>query len=170
MPSGNNCTHKRRNCTCYHLCNLLLMQLFPNCTPIHVVTYANGCSSLYVYYRYIIEYSFMAQNLPTILLFLIPLVDVDYNSTTCALTFPAGSGPGTTRSCSIPIFDDALVEANEAISVSGSTATTVLPFTTTVIITDTDSKPIYYTTLFCSCMYLHVSLDFHTLIYLVDNL
>lgn len=65
---------------------------------------------------------------------------VDYNNTVCQLVFPAGSVAGTIRSCFITISDDALEEGDETISVTGSTATTVLPFTTTVIITDDDSK------------------------------
>ena len=71
-------------------------------------------------------------------------MDVDYDSTTCNLTFPSGSGPGTMRSCFIPILEDELVEAVETISIAGSTTTTVLPFTTTVVITDR-SKPIHQT-------------------------
>ena len=68
----------------------------------------------------------------------LPPADVDYESTTCNLTFPSGSGPGTRRSCFIPILGDELEEADETISVAGSTVTTVLPFTTTVVITDAE--------------------------------
>ena len=72
-------------------------------------------------------------------------VDVDYNSTTCDLVFPAGSGPGTMRSCFIPILDDVLVEGDETISITGITASIALPFTSFVVITDPDSKPIHPT-------------------------
>lgn len=67
---------------------------------------------------------------------ILPPADVDYESTICNLTFPIGSGPGTIRSCFIPILDDELMEDDETISIEGSTDTTVLPFTTTVVITD----------------------------------
>lgn len=65
-----------------------------------------------------------------------PSANVDYSSTTCRLIFPSGSGPGAMRSCFIPILDDELMEDDETISIEGSTDTTVLPFTTTVVITD----------------------------------
>ena len=66
----------------------------------------------------------------------------DYRLTYCNLDFDAGSVPGATQTCSIPIIDDELVEVIETIVVSSSSSDARAQFSdnTTIIIMDNDSK------------------------------